>query len=190
MNALAREIDKRLHWTLAPELRSEALVSACPVNDSAAAVNLLPPDSTQSEHVPPKVAQAIAAMRGEVRSTFIFLQILVLVVMVGSAALHFNILQERFVWLPFVALLGIFGGLLFLPVRLIASDWFPGLLAILDTIISITAALFYYSGRAGTDAYVAYFLIMIIALITRTRRQTILCARGHDHVRVGLLPGC
>ena len=174
MNALAHEIDKRLHWARSPKLRREALVSACPVNESAAAENLSPPDSVQSEQVSPKVAQAIAEMRGEVRSTFIFLQVLVLVVMAGSAALHFNLVQERSVWLPLVALLAIFGGLLFLPVRLIASDWFPGLLAILDTII--TAALFYYSGRAGADAYLAYFLIMIIALITRTRRQTILYA--------------
>jgi predicted signal transduction protein with EAL and GGDEF domain len=93
--------------------------------------------------------------------------------MVGSAVLNFNILAlERTVWLPFVALLAIFGGLLFLPVRMIASDWFPGLLAILDTII--TATLFYYSGIAGAEAYAAYFLIMIIALLTRTRHQTIL----------------
>lgn len=174
MNALAHEIDKRLHWARLPKLPRLALVSACPVNESAAAGNLLPPDSVQSEQVPPKVAQAIAEMRGEVRSTFIFLQVLVLVVMAGSAALHFNLVQERSVWLPLLALLAIFGGLLFLPIRLIASDWFPGLLATFDTII--TAALFYYSGRAGADAYLAYFLIMIIALITRTKRRTILYA--------------
>ncbi len=175
MNALARNFDKKLHTARAPELRSEASLSACPWNQSAAAVNLLQPDSTNSESLSPKVAQAIAAMRGEVRSTFIFLQILVLVVMVGSAVLNLNMLQlDRSVWLPFVALLAIFGGLLFLPIRMIASDWFPGFLAILDTII--TATLFYYSGRAGAEAYAAYFLIMIIALLTRTRHQTILYA--------------
>lgn len=173
INALARDFTKRLHSARAPELRSEAVLSTCPLNQSAAAGNLLLPDSTDSECVSPKVAQAIAAMKGEVRSTFVFLQILVLVVMVGSAVLNFNILAlERSVWLPFVALLAIFGGLLFLPVRMIASDWFPGLLAILDTII--TATLFYYSGIAGAEAYAAYFLIMIIALLTRTRHQTIL----------------
>jgi len=145
------------------------------LNQSAAAANLLAPDSSHSESAPPKVAQAIAAMRGEVRSAFIFLQILVLVVMLGSAILNFNILQlERSMWLPFMGLLAIFGGLLFLPIRLIASDWFPGLLAILDTII--TATLFYYSGTAGAPAYAAYFFIMIIALLTRTRQQTILYA--------------
>lgn len=174
MNALAYNFDKRLDSAHAPELRGEALLSACSLNQSAAAVNLLPPDSTTSENVSPKVAQAIAAMRGEVRSTFLFLQILVLVVMVGGAALNFNILHDQSIWLPFMALLAIFGGLLFLPVRMIASDWFPGLLAILDTII--TATLFYYSGRTGAEAYAAYFLIMIIALLTRTRQQTILYA--------------
>lgn len=174
MNSLAHDFDKRLDSAQAPELLGEALLSACSLNQSAAAVNLLPPDSTSSKNVPPKVARAIAAMKGEARSTFLFLQILVLVVMVGGAALNFNILHEQSIWLPFMALLAIFGGLLFLPIRLIASDWFPGLLAILDTII--TATLFYYSGRAGAEAYAAYFLIMLIALLTRTRQQTILYA--------------
>ncbi|MEO6306478.1 MAG: hypothetical protein ABIO96_08525, partial [Nitrospiraceae bacterium] len=127
MHALHHDFDKRLYSAQAPELRGEALLSACSLNQSAAAVNLLPPYSTTSENVPPKVAQAIAAMKGEVRSTFLFLQILVLVVMVGGAALNLNMLHEQSIWLPFMALLAIFGGLLFLPVRLIASDWFPGL---------------------------------------------------------------
>jgi diguanylate cyclase (GGDEF)-like protein len=172
MNALARNFEKKLHSARAPELRSDPSLSTWPLIQSSAAVNLLTPESTHSESVSPKVAQAIAAMRGEVRSTFIFLQVLVLGVMVGSAVLNFNILHEQSVWLPFMALLAIFGGLLFLPVRMIAADWFPGLLAILDTII--TATLFYYSGRAGAEAYAAYFLIMIIALLTRTKHQTIL----------------
>jgi diguanylate cyclase (GGDEF)-like protein len=173
MNALA--LDKRSHPDRAPEFGNEARVSTGLLNQSGAAVTLLPHHSTDRDSVPPNVAHAIAAMRGEVRSVFIFLQILVLGVMAGSAVLHFNILQlERSLWLPFVGLLAIFGGLLFLPIRLIASDWFPGLLAILDTII--TATLFYYSGRAGAEAYAVYFLIMIIALLTRTRQQTILYA--------------
>jgi len=173
MNALA--LDKKLHAARAPESDREAHVSTNLLNQSVAAVNLPSPDSTDSENVTPKVAQAIAVMREEVRSTFIFLQILVLMVVAGSAVLNFNVLQlERSLWLPFVGLLAIFGGLLILPIRMIASDWFPGLLAILDTII--TATLFYYSGRAGAAAYAAYFLIMIIALLTRTRQQTILYA--------------
>lgn len=173
MNALA--LDKESHSAGAPEFRSAATLSTFPLNQSVGAINLLPSDSSSGLSVPPNVAKAIAAMRGEVRSAFIFLQILVLVVMVGSAVLNFNVLQlERTLWLPFVGLLAIFGGLLVLPIRFIASDWFPGLLAILDTII--TGTLFYYSGRAGIEAYAAYFLILIIALLTRTRQQTILYA--------------
>lgn len=125
------------------------------------------------EAVPPKVAKAIAVMRGQVRSTFVLLQLLVLVVIAGGAVLNLNMLQlERSVWLPVACLLGVFGMLLFLPLRVIASDWFPGLLAMCDAII--TAALFYFSGRAGFEAYVAYFLIMMIALLTRTRKQTLI----------------
>jgi diguanylate cyclase (GGDEF)-like protein len=158
-----------------PGLPSKISWSSAGRNQSATAPETLPPDGVNAGSIPPKVAQAIAEMRGQVRSTFIFLQLLVLLVIAGSAVLHFNVLQlERSMWLPFVGLLAIFGGLLFLPLRMIASDWFPGLLAVLDTVI--TAALFYFSGRAGTEAYVAYFLIMIIALLTRTRQQTILYA--------------
>ena len=173
MNALG--LDKRLPPDRAPEFGNEASASTRLLDQSGAAVTLPPHHSTRRDSVPPNVAQAIAAMRGEVRSVFIFLQILVLGVMVGSAVLHFKVLQlEYALWLPFAGLLAIFGGLLFLPIRLIASDWFPGLLAILDTVI--TATLFYYSGSAGADAYAAYFLILLIAVLTRTRRQTILYA--------------
>ena len=137
----------------------------------ATVVHNIQPDRVSADNVPPRVAQAIAAMRGQVRSTFILLQLLVLAVMAGSAVLNFNVLEfERSVWLPIACLIAIFGGLLFLPLRMIASDWFPGLLAILDAVI--TAALFYYSGRAGTEAYATYFLIIMIALLTRTKRQT------------------
>jgi diguanylate cyclase (GGDEF)-like protein len=161
VSAETPRVQSKIPWSIAARKRS------------AFAVKAMPPDGVNADTVPPKVAQAIAAMRGQVRSTFIFLQLLVLGVIAGSALLNFNVLElERSVWLPLAGLLAIFGGLLFLPLRMIASDWFPGLLAILDT--GITAALFYYSGRAGTGAYAAYFLIMMIALLTRTRRQTFL----------------
>lgn len=55
---------------------------------------------------------------------------------------------------------------------MIASDWFPGLLAVCDAII--TVALFYCSGTAGIEAYVAYFFIILIALLTRTWKQTLI----------------
>src|SRR5574340_899774 len=144
----ARAIHKTSPSAEAPGLSTRISWPTVARNQSATAPKTMPPDGVNADSIPPTVAQAIAAMRGEVRSAFIFLQILVLMVMVGSAVLNFNVLQfERTLWLPFVGLLAIFGGLLFLPIRFIASDWFPGLLAILDTII--TGTLFYYSGRAG-----------------------------------------
>jgi diguanylate cyclase (GGDEF)-like protein len=171
MNALA--LNKRLDSVRAPELPIEASLSTPFLDSSGSAVSLPPYDFTNSDSVPPNVARAIAAMRGQVRSTFIFLQLLVLGVVMGSAILNFNVLQlERSVWLPMAGLLAIFGVLLFLPLRVIASDWFPGLLAILDAVITVT--LFYYAGRAGGEAYAAYFFIMIIALLTRTKKQTVL----------------
>lgn len=171
MNALA--LDKRWDPVEAHESRAESNLSTPSLDSSDPAVNLPLPDSANNDSVPPNVARAIAAMRGQVRSTFIFLQLLVLGVVMGSAILNFNTLElERSVWLPLAGLLTIFGMLLFLPLRVIASDWFPGLLAILDAVITVT--LFYYAGRAGGEAYAAYFLIMIIALLTRTRKQTVL----------------
>jgi len=165
MHALA--VEKRLDAAGGPEFGPAAL--------GATGLRSPSPGAPPGDRVPPHVAQAIAAMRGEVRSVFIFLQILVLGVMGGSAVWHFNVLQlGPALWLPVVGLLAIFGGLWCLPIRLIASDWFPGLLALLDTVI--TATLFYYSGRAGADAYAVYFLILLIALLTRTRHQTLLYA--------------
>ena len=156
-----------------PELPSKLSWPTVVRNQSATAAKTMPSDGAKADSIPPNVARAIAAMRGQVRSTFIFLQLLVLGVMAGSAILHFNVFQlDRSMWLPFAGLLAIFGGLLFLPLRMIASDWFPGLLAVLDTVI--TAALFYFSGRAGVEAYAAYFFIMLIALLTRTKKQTFL----------------
>ncbi len=167
MNALAQ---KNLDLAHATELHAEGL-SACPSTQSIGTINPSSLNQTEASAIPPKVAKAIAEMKGQVRSTFVFLQLLVLVVIAGGALLNFNVLQlEQSVWLPIACLLGVFGGLLFLPLRVMASDWFPGLLAVCDTLI--TGALFYYSGRAGAEAYAAYFLIMIIALLTRTRRQT------------------
>lgn len=170
MNSLA--LKKRPTSPYSSDLHSEGLPSTS--SDDYIIANTPTADlQADASAVPPKVARAIAEMRGQVRSTFIFLQFLVVAVIAGSAALNFNVLQlDRSVWLPAACLLAVFGGLLFLPLRVIASDWFPGLLAVCDAII--TVALFYYSGRAGAEAYGTYFVIMLIALLTRTRRQTLI----------------
>lgn len=167
MNALAHKKSDLVHATTL----HATVLSPSPSQESIGTIDPSSLDQNQKTTVPPKVAKAIAEMKGQVRSTFVFLQLLVLVVIAGGAILNFNVLQlERSVWLPIACLLAVFGGLLFLPLRVMASDWFPGLLAVCDTVI--TAALFYYSGKAGAEAYGAYFLIMMIALLTRTRKQT------------------
>ncbi len=170
MKALA--LNKRSN--LPPSIDPQAEDSwATTPKDSLVTVTLPVDRQADTTIVPAKVARAIAEMRGQVRSTFIFLQFLVMTVIAGGAVLNFNVLQLDYsVWLPIACLLTVFGGLLFLPLRVIASDWFPGLLAVCDAVI--TAALFYYSGRAGVEAYGAYFIIMLIALLTRTRRQTVI----------------
>jgi diguanylate cyclase (GGDEF)-like protein len=123
--------------------------------------------------VPPRVEQAIAEMRGQVRATFLFLQLLVIVIMGLSALLNSRfVLLETSAWLPIVGLVTIFGGLLFLPLPVVTSSWFPGILALIDAII--TATLFYYSGMAGVPAYTAYLVIIMIAFLTRTKRHVFL----------------
>lgn len=161
------------HKTSAAALRSEDLLPAYHVDESAATLSLPPSRPVNTEEVSPKAAEAIALMRGQVRSTFMWLQLLMLLVM-GSRILQSpDLLQfEGSMWLPFLGLLIVFGALLFLPIRLIASEWFPGLLAVLDTVITTT--LFYYSEKAGPEAYTAYFLIILIALFTRTKRHVFL----------------
>ena len=163
MNALA--IQKSLDTARTPDAGKKA--------NWPTRADLALSDARNVDSVPPKVEQAISEMRGQVRSTFLVLQLLVVLIMGGNALLNTQLmLLDRSAWLPIIGLLVIFGGLLFLPLRLIASDWFPGLLALLDTII--TAALFYYSGMAGVAGYTTYLVIMMIALLTRTRKHVYL----------------
>jgi diguanylate cyclase (GGDEF)-like protein len=58
---------------------------------------------------------------------------------------------------------------MFLPTRLISSEWFPGALAVLDT--GITSVLIYMSGNASSDLYLAYFVIILIVTASRTAMQ-------------------
>jgi diguanylate cyclase (GGDEF)-like protein len=59
--------------------------------------------------------------------------------------------------------------LIVLPNRFIVADWFPGVLGIVDTVI--TSILIYTSGNAGSDLYLAYFVIILIVTTSRTTLQ-------------------
>lgn len=61
------------------------------------------------------------------------------------------------------------GLLMVLPTRFIGADWFPGALGVMDTII--TSILIYVSGNAGSDLYLAYFVIILIVTTSRTPVQ-------------------
>ncbi len=59
-----------------------------------------------------------------------------------------------------------------MPDRWIAATWFPGALALADTgIVTLLIAL---SGNVSSDLYLAYFVILLIATMTRTPRQMFL----------------
>jgi len=74
-----------------------------------------------------------------------------------------------------MSLIAIFGMLAFcgllmvLPSRFIGADWFPGVLGVIDTLI--TSILIYVSGNAGSDLYLAYFVIILIVTTSRTPVQ-------------------
>ncbi len=56
-----------------------------------------------------------------------------------------------------------------MPDRWIAATWFPGALALADT--AIVTLLIAVSGNVSSDLYLAYFVILLIATMTRTPRQ-------------------
>jgi len=61
------------------------------------------------------------------------------------------------------------GLIMILPARFMNADWFPGLVAVGDTLF--TSALIYVSGNAGSDLYLAYFVIILIVTTSRTAVQ-------------------
>ena len=56
-----------------------------------------------------------------------------------------------------------------LPDRVVSATWFPGALALADT--GIVTGLMAVSRNVGSDLYLAYFVILLIATMTRTPKQ-------------------
>ena len=118
---------------------------------------------------PPKGEASQAAAK---RSRFVLLQALVVIV------LSYQLLFSRNAMLPaetqqlfIVALLLTIVVLMFLPVHVLRRNWFIGALVVADT--ALTTACVYLAGHAGSDLYITYFLIILIAALTTSLRQLI-----------------
>ncbi|MGH7164566.1 MAG: ATP-binding protein [Nitrospiraceae bacterium] len=65
-----------------------------------------------------------------------------------------------------LGLMVLVAGLMALPAWLVEAAWFPAALAVTDT--AVTSAVIYVSGDAGSDTYLAYFAIVLIATASRS----------------------
>lgn len=70
-----------------------------------------------------------------------------------------------------LGLLSIVAGLIVMPPRLTEATWIPGALLVGNTVIS--AGLIYVSGSSGTDIYLAFFLVMLIAALAKSIQEVI-----------------
>jgi diguanylate cyclase (GGDEF)-like protein len=104
------------------------------------------------------------------RANFLQLQALVTVVLSYQVlfATDVGVTQETAL-AAILGMLSLCGLLMALPVRMISADWFPGTLAVIDTVV--TSILIYVSGNAGSDLYLAYFVIILIVTTSRTPMQ-------------------
>lgn len=104
------------------------------------------------------------------RSSYIQLQALVTIVLSYQLLFSADTLISQDLKLgAILALLSSCGLLMVLPARFMHADWFPGLVALGDTLF--TSALIYISGNVGSDLYLAYFVIILIVTTTRTAVQ-------------------
>src|SRR6058998_132584 len=124
--------------------------------------------TSQSDHL--DMAGDTAQPVTRLRYNFIQLQALVTVVLSYQLLFSRNVsLSQEVQSISILGLLLLCGSMMFLPTRLICSDWFPGALAVLDT--GITSVLIYISGNASSDLYLAYFVIILIVTASRTAMQ-------------------
>lgn len=104
------------------------------------------------------------------RSSYIQLQALVAIVL--SYQILFSaeaFISQDLKFLAILALLTSCGLIMIIPGRWISAEWFPGLMAMGDTLF--TSALIYVSGNAASDLYLAYFVIILIVTTSRTAAQ-------------------
>lgn len=109
----------------------------------------------------------------QTRSSFLQLQALVTVV------LSYQLLFSQQLGFPAEAqiptillLLTSCAAIMVLPDRWVTAPWFPAALALADT--GIVTALVFLSGQVTSDLYLAYFVVILIATLTRTPTQIFL----------------
>ncbi len=118
---------------------------------------------------PPKTAPSQGAAN---RLGFILLQTLVTIVLCYELLFSGDAVLPSDYQHPLVAVLMLINAvLMFLPVRVLEADWFPGALVMGDT--GLTTAIIYLSGNASSDLYVTYFLILLIAAFSTSLNQLI-----------------
>jgi len=106
------------------------------------------------------------------RTSFVQLQALVTLVLSYQLLFSPNALISWEAEITLILGLLLFcGTLIILPARLISAEWFPGVLAVLDT--GVVSGLIYLSGSAGSDLYLAYFVIILIVTASRTATQMV-----------------
>ena len=101
-----------------------------------------------------------------------FLQLQALVTVVLSYQLLFGAdpgLSQPLTLTAILGMLAFCGFLMVLPIRFIGADWFPVALGVVDVVI--TTFLIYTSGNAGSDLYLAYFVVILIVTTSRTTLQ-------------------
>jgi len=104
------------------------------------------------------------------RANFIQLQALVTVVLSYQVLFATDVgVSQEMALAAILGMLSLCGLLVVLPTRVISVDWFPGTLAVVDTVV--TSILIYVSGNAGSDLYLAYFVIILIVTTSRTPMQ-------------------
>lgn len=104
------------------------------------------------------------------RADFLQLQALVTVVLSYQVLFATDVgVSQEMALTAILVMLSLCGLLMVLPTRVIGAEWFPGTLAVVDTVV--TSILIYVSGNAGSDLYLAYFVIILIVTTSRTPVQ-------------------
>lgn len=101
-----------------------------------------------------------------------FLQLQALVTVVLSYQLLFGAdpgMSQQLMLTAILGMLAFCGLLMVLPIRFIGADWFPVALGLVDAVV--TSFLIYTSGNAGSDLYLAYFVVILIVTTSRTTLQ-------------------
>lgn len=128
---------------------------------------------SQQDLTPDAMSTVISAVpESPTRHQFILVQALVMIF------LSCQVLFSRESFMVFktqeLLVLGLLAGtacLMFLPARLWEASWVVGTAVLFDT--AITTYIFYLSGNAGSDLYMVYFLILLIAAFASTLKQMI-----------------